>query len=41
MTAIQAQVSDPPAKQAEELARQEKVSVCQLVSIALAYQVSA
>ena len=32
---------DPLAKQVEELARQEKVSVCQLVSIALACQVSA
>ena len=36
-----AQVPDPLAKQVEELARQEKVSVDQLVSIALAYQVSA
>jgi len=41
MTTIQAQVPDPLAKQLEELAEQEKVSVDQLVSIALAYQVSA
>ena len=41
MTMIQAQVPDPLAKQVEELAAQEKVSVDQLVSIALAYQVSA
>jgi len=41
MTTIQAQVPDPLAKQVEELAEQEKVSVDQLVSIALAYQVSA
>jgi hypothetical protein len=41
MTAIQAQVPDPLAKQVEQLARQEKVSVDELVSIALAYQVSA
>ena len=41
MTTIQAQVPDPLAKQVEELAAQEKVSVDQLVSIALAYQVSA
>jgi hypothetical protein len=41
MTAIQAQVPDPLAKQVEELAQQEKVSVEQLVSIALACQVSA
>ncbi len=41
MTTIQAQVPDPLAKQVEELAQQEKVSVDQLVSIALAYQVSA
>ena len=41
MTAIQAQVPDSLAKQVEELARQEKVSVDQLVSIALACQVSA
>jgi len=34
-------VPDPLAKQVEEFARQEKVSVDQLVSIALAYQVSA
>ena len=40
MTAIQAQAPDPLAKQVEELARQEKVSLDQLVSIALAYQVS-
>jgi hypothetical protein len=41
MTTIQAQVPDPLARQVEELAAQEKVSVDQLVSIALAYQVSA
>jgi hypothetical protein len=41
MTTIQAQVPDPLAKQIQELAAQEKVSVDQLVSIALAYQVSA
>jgi hypothetical protein len=41
MRTIQAQVPDPPAKHIEELAEQEKVSVDQLVSIALAYQVSA
>jgi len=41
MTTIHAQVPDPLAKQVEELAEQEKVSVDQLVSIALAYQVSA
>ena len=41
MTTIQAQVPDPLAKQVAELAAQEKVSVDQLVSIALAYQVSA
>ncbi len=41
MTTIQARVPDPLAKQVEELAEQEKVSVDQLVSIALAYQVSA
>jgi hypothetical protein len=41
MTTIQAQVPEPLAKQVQELAEQEKVSVDQLVSIALAYQVSA
>jgi hypothetical protein len=41
MTTIHAQVPDPLARQVEELAVQEKVSVDQLVSIALAYQVSA
>jgi hypothetical protein len=41
MTTIQAQVPDPLAKQVEELAQQEKVSVDQLMSIPLAYQVSA
>jgi hypothetical protein len=41
MTTIQAQVPGPLAKQVEELAAQEKVSVDQIVSIALAYQVSA
>ena len=40
MTTIHAQVPDPLARQVEELARQENVSVDQLVSIALAYQVS-
>jgi len=34
---IQAQVPDPLAKQAEELAEQEKVSLDLLVSIALVY----
>lgn len=41
MTTIKAQVPDPLARQVAELAEQEKVSVDQLVSIALAYQVSA
>jgi hypothetical protein len=41
MTTIQAQVPDPLARQLAELAEQEKVSIDQLVSIALAYQVSA
>jgi hypothetical protein len=41
MTTIQAQVPDPLAKQVQELAQQEEVSIDQLVSIALAYQVSA
>lgn len=41
MTTIQAQVPGPLAKPVEELARQEKVTVDQLVSIALAYQASA
>jgi len=41
MTTIQAQVPDPLARQVAELAEQEKVTVDQLVSIALAYQVSA
>lgn len=41
MTTIKAQVPDPLAKQVAELAEQENVSVDQLVSIALAYQVSA
>jgi hypothetical protein len=41
MTTIQAQVPDPLVKQVEELAAQENVSVDQIVSIALAYQVSA
>jgi len=36
MTTIQAQVPNPLAKQVEELARREKGSVCQLVSVALA-----
>jgi hypothetical protein len=41
MKTIQAQVPDPLLKQVEELAAQEKVTIDQLVSIALAYQVSA
>ncbi|HVM50888.1 MAG TPA: hypothetical protein VMU04_22865 [Candidatus Acidoferrum sp.] len=41
MTAIQAQVPDPLAKQVEELARHEKLTVDQLMSIPLASQVSA
>ena len=41
MTTIHAQVPDPLARQLEELAAQEGVSIDQLVSIALAYQVSA
>ena len=41
MTTIQAKVPDPLARQVAELAEQENVSVDQLVSIALAYQVSA
>jgi hypothetical protein len=41
MITIQAQVPEPLARQVAELAEQEKVSVDQLVSIALAYQVSA
>jgi len=41
MTTIKAQVPDPLAKELQDLAEQEKVSVDQLVSIALAYQVSA
>ena len=41
MRQLASQVPDPLAKQVEELAEQEKVSVDQLVSIALAYQVSA
>ena len=41
MKTIHAQVPDPLVKQVEELAAQEKISVDQLVSIALAYQVSA
>ena len=41
MTTIKAQIPDPLAKQVRELAEQESVSVDQLVSIALAYQVSA
>lgn len=41
MTTIQAQVREPLARQIAELAQQENVSVDQLVSIALAYQVSA
>jgi hypothetical protein len=40
MTTIQAKVPDPLARQLAELAKQENVSVDQLVSIALAYQVS-
>jgi len=41
MKTIQAQVPDTLAKQVDELAAQEKVTIDQLVSIALAYQVSA
>ena len=41
MTTIQAQVPDPLARQLAELAEQEQVTVDQLISIALAYQVSA
>ena len=41
MTTIQTQVPDLLARQLAELAEQEQVSVDQLVSIALAYQVSA
>jgi len=41
MTTIQAQVPDPLARQIAELAEQEHVTVDQLISIALAYQVSA
>ena len=41
MTTIQAQVPDPLVRQIEEIAEQEKISIDQLVSIALAYQVSA
>jgi hypothetical protein len=41
MTTIQAQVPDPLARQATELAEQENITLDQLVSIALAYQVSA
>ena len=40
MTTIQAQVPDPLARQLVELAEQEQVTVDQLISIALAYQVS-
>jgi hypothetical protein len=41
MKTIQAQVPDPLAKELEELAAREKVSVDRLVTIALAYQLSA
>ena len=41
MTKIEANVLDPLAKQVKELAEPENVTVDQLVSIALAYQVSA
>ena len=41
MTTIQAQEPDLLAKQVEEFAWQENVSLDQLVSIALAYQVCA
>jgi hypothetical protein len=41
MKTMQAQVTDPLAKQAEELAAQEKASIDRLVSLALAYHVSA
>ena len=41
MTTIQAQVPEPLARQVAELAKQENVSLDQIVSVALAYQVSA
>ena len=41
MKTIHAQVPDPLAKQVEELAAQEKLSIDQLVGIALAHQVAA
>ncbi len=41
MTTIHAQVPEPLARQVAELAEQENVSIDQLVSIALTYQVSA
>ncbi len=41
MTTIHAQVPEPLARQVADLAKQENVSVDQIVSIALAYQVSA
>jgi hypothetical protein len=41
MTTIHAQVPDSLARQVAELAAQEQVSIDQMVSIALAYQVSA
>jgi hypothetical protein len=41
LTTIQARVPDPLARQANELAAREKITLDQLVSIALAYQISA
>ena len=41
MKTLQIHVPDPLARQVAELAEQENVTVDQLVSIALAYQVSA
>jgi hypothetical protein len=41
MKTIHAEVPDPLARQIEELAKQEKLSVDQWASIALAHQVSA
>ncbi len=41
VSTLEVKIPDPLFKQVEELAAQQKVSVDQLVSIALAYQVSA
>jgi len=41
MTTIQAQVPDPLARQVTEMAERENITVDQLVSLALAYQVGA